>query len=330
MNIYSCVDGNNIDKIIILFNSVFLNTKCQDSLKFYLLVDFIPEELPYIPNYLKEILTIKKLEIDNRWKELLKNFNEHFYKQSSWCNNNMNFARFLFFKNFPEVDRVIYLDWDMIVLADIFEIKEEYNNFKKIVIAECGNQNIINNIFKTEFIMKKDYLAIISRNKNILKTHQIPKVLNFLNIDYNDVLKNNGFNAGFYIVSNIHFEEEYLINLISNLINVQKKLNCFNFGTQVVMNLMHVDNRLFIDKIWNHLPNLNDNSKLKIIHWNGKDKPWKNKEYSSKIWFEYCNIIYPNFSIKSKKENKNLVSENTLKSNKKLINNPLIIHLMKK
>ena len=330
MNIYSCVDGNNIDKIIILFNSVFLNTKSQNSLKFYLLVDFIPEELPYIPNNLKEILTIKKLEIDNRWIELLQNFNKHFYKQSSWCNNNMNFARFLFFKNFPEVDRVLYLDWDMIVLADIFEIENEYNNFEKIVIAECGNQNIINNIFKSEFIMKKDYLSIISGNKNILKTHPIPKVLNYLNINYNDVLKNNGFNAGFYIVSNIHFEEEYLINLINNLISVQKKLNCFNFGTQVVMNLMHVNNRLFIDKSWNHLPNLKDNSQLKIIHWNGKDKPWKNKEYSSKLWFDYCKIIYPNYSINLRKENKKLESENTSKSNKKLINNSLFIHLMKK
>ena len=330
MNIYSCVDGNNIDKIIILFNSVFLNTKSKDSLKFYLLVDFIPEKLSYIPNNLKDILTIKKLEIDDRWLELLKNFNKHFYKQSAWCNNNMNFARFLFFKNFPEVDRVLYLDWDMIVLADIFEIENEYNNFEKIVIAECGNQNIINNIFKSEFIMKKDYLSIISGNKNILKTHQIPKVLNFLNINYNDVLKNNGFNAGFYIVSNVHFDEEYLINLINNLINVQKKLNCFNFGTQVVMNLMHVDNRLFIDKIWNHLPNLKDNSQLKIIHWNGKDKPWKNKEYSSKIWFEYCKIIYPNYTINLKKENKKIISENNLKSKKKLINNSLFIHLMKK
>ena len=51
MNIYSSVDNTNIDKIICLFNSVWINSNItrRNELKFFLLVDVIPEQIPYIP-----------------------------------------------------------------------------------------------------------------------------------------------------------------------------------------------------------------------------------------------------------------------------------------
>ena len=99
MNIYSSVDGNNIDKIIVLFNSVLINadSKKKEQLKFYLLVDKLPNELPFIPDELKSILEIKELELNTAWRNTLNQFNENFYKKSNWCKSDMNFARFLFF-----------------------------------------------------------------------------------------------------------------------------------------------------------------------------------------------------------------------------------------
>ena len=44
MNIYSCVDGNNIDKIIVLFNSVYLNSS-NKNLNFYILTDNYTEKI---------------------------------------------------------------------------------------------------------------------------------------------------------------------------------------------------------------------------------------------------------------------------------------------
>ena len=298
MNIYSCVDYKNIDKIIILFNSVYENAdvKKRSMLRFYLLIDELPETFPYIPDYLTDIINIKALNINLEWLELLNSFNSHFYKHSVWCKNNMNFARFLFFNNFPEVNRVIYLDWDMIVLADIFKLESEYKNLDKMIVAKCGESNLINNIFKPNFIMKKNYFDIIYRNNNVLKSHNIIKILNNLQIEYGKAVNSKSFNAGFYIISKNHFEESYMINLIRDLINIQKKLNCFNFGTQVVMNLMHLNDRYFIEKEWNHLPDL-DNKNLKIIHWNGKNKPWNgnSNNLNSKIWYLYCYKVYPKF-----------------------------------
>ena len=83
MNIYSCVDGSNIDKIIILFNSVLVNANKNkvDSLKFYLLTDNIPKELPYIPENLKSKLDIRELKLDKVWKEKLDEIrSEHLVK----------------------------------------------------------------------------------------------------------------------------------------------------------------------------------------------------------------------------------------------------------
>ena len=105
MNIYSSVDNTNIDKIICLFNSVWINSNKdkRDELRFYLLVDKIPEEIPYIPDNIKERLEIKGLNLNDEWKNLLNNFNNTFYKKSNWCKNDMNFARFVIFDHFENV-----------------------------------------------------------------------------------------------------------------------------------------------------------------------------------------------------------------------------------
>ena len=86
--------------------------------------------------------------------------------------------------------------------------------------------------------------------------------------------------------------ENYMLEFIQNLIDIQKKFKCFNFGTQSVMNLMHLDNRIFVDRLWNLTPDKDDINKIKIIHWNGHSKPWNDKEKEiNKIWWIYSNII---------------------------------------
>ena len=297
MNIYSSVDGKNIDKIIVLFNSVYINAnkEKQSQLKFYLLVDKLPNTLPFIPEYLENILTIKELKLNKIWEKLLDDFNNYFYKSSKWCKSNMNFARFLFFNHFPEVDRVVYLDWDMIVLADIFELEKVYNSKKNMIVSKCGKQTTFTNIFTPEFRYSTEMQSLYLSKKLRLKNHKASKILKYINLDPYYMGQVQGFNAGFYIVSNTHFEENYLINLIRKLIEAQKHFSCFNFGTQVVMNLMVVNDRIYIDKVWNHLPNANDNYSLKIIHWNGTEKPWNSKLYTNNIWYEYCFKVYPEY-----------------------------------
>ena len=213
MNIYSCVDNTNIDKIICLFNSVWINSNelKKDNLNFYLLTDNSNIKLPLIPEYISKRLKISSLNLSNEWKNILNEFNSTFYQNSKWCKSDLNFARFLIFKHFPELDRVIYLDWDMIVQEDIFKLENEYNMKDKMVVASCGTQTIYKNIFKREIRWISNY--------NLLFTHDI-KLRNKLkygtkilkNIMENELKSHSikGFNAGFYIISNYHFEEVYL------------------------------------------------------------------------------------------------------------------------
>lgn len=282
MNIYSCVDSKNIDKIFVLFYSCFLNSTNKDSLKFYIVTDSNSYDISNIPNNIKHIIKIKSVEFSDIWLQKLKDFNENFYQNSSWCKNDMNFARFLFFKVFPDVKRAIYLDWDMIVQGDIYELIKDYNSYEKMVASNISGKSIYHNIFNIKF--KGNMYS-----KNPIK---INKVISLLNTDAKTLTTIPHFCAGFYIISDFHFEENYMLEFIQNLIDIQKKFKCFNFGTQSVMNLMHLNNRIFVDRLWNLTPDKDDINKIKIIHWNGHSKPWNDKEKEiNKIWWIYSNII---------------------------------------
>ena len=309
MNIYSSVDNTNIDKIICLFYTVYVNTNKKEDLNFYILTDEIPTNLPYIPDCLANITTIKKVIFNDEWSKLLDDFNKNFYKLAHWCKSNMNFARFLFFETFPEVERVLYLDWDMVVQADIFEIEYEYNQLDKMVFATSDKKVFSPNIFTNQFKNRIDYNDLLKGgvNKNIDKIFKILKV--------SRKQKNiEGFNAGFYIISKQHFNQSQLISLITNLVKIQSTLDCFNFGTQVVMNFMNLDERIYLSKIWNHLPKLEVIDTLKIIHYNGTQKPWDDyKKPENKKWFDFYDELYPEWKttkIDTKKIN-NQISKQT-------------------
>lgn len=256
MNIYSCIDLVNIEKIFVLYYSIYVNSSNYFDYNFYLLVDNDPKDVK-IPLFLKDRIKIKKFEITDEWAELLMEFNKYFYKKCKWCKNDMNFARFFIFEVFPEIERAIYLDWDMIVQADLIELKEYYEKENTIVALTYEKYKISSMIFNTNI------------NFNRMKM--------FMDDNY---LK-HGYNSGFYIISKNKFESNYLYNHINNLIEIQKEKNLFKFGTQVIMNLLTYEEHEFIDYKWN--TNKKDKS-VKIIHWCGEGKPWLNND---KIWFSY-------------------------------------------
>lgn len=296
LNIYSCIDNKNIDKIIVLFNSVFENCSCKNNIKFYLIIDELPEIFPYIPEDISCRLTIRELKMSDKWKDTMKDFNEYFYLKANWCKCDMNFARFLVFNIFPELERVIYLDWDMIVLGNIYELIDNYKDKENFICSNLQNgQTMFNNIFVDEFRYSQTICGLRQIDKFLkIKNHRVTKIMNFLNFSYKDIFGTCGFNAGFYIVSKEHFEENYLLEFLGKLIIIQKKVSCFNFGTQIVLNLLHIDKRVQISKKWNHLPILDYlENDLKIIHWNGLNKPWVDKKDNlNKVWWDYYKKVY--------------------------------------
>ncbi len=302
MNIYSCIDNKNIDKIIVLFYSCYVNSSQKDKLKFYLLVE---NEFDYlnlkIPDVLKDILFVKDLDYyeleKSGWINIISDFNKYFYIQGSKCKHIMNFARFFIFKFFPEINRAIYLDWDMIVEDDIHKLSMDYNS-EKLIVAEpsrgifntlCGN---IGNLNEEEIVFLKLKNNHVFRNQ-IQKIKALTYKKNIL-IKYNKLIKeitnidnasnSKSFNAGFYIISKDKFDENNLQTLILKLIKIQKDTKPFRFGTQVIMNLISLDNIIFIDNKWNNTPSENNS----ISHWQGLDKPWETKDPK---WMKYYNEL---------------------------------------
>ena len=303
MNIYSCVDLENIDKILVVFLSCYLNSSRPLDLKFYLLVDkkFNNNDISHkIPFLLKNNLNIKyinKVELDQEgWMNIITEFTEYFYKASSHCNHIMNFSRFFIFTYFPELERAIYLDWDMIVRGNVFELLEDYNTNKFIAASHYLNIKLFNNIFKNYNSVYKCKITLTLAN-NIINDFALilkKKNFNYVNLP--------GFNAGFYIVSKTDFNKEILQRLIKRLILIQKKNCIFKHGTQTILNLLTIGNIKLVNSEWNMQKK--GRNAFKIYHWAGQIKPW---EKNDPIWVEYKNI-YEKF-IKLNKE-KTLVNNN--------------------
>ena len=297
MNIYSCVDSKNIDKILVLFKSCYRNSSEKEKLKFYLLVDKL--------NYSIEIPSELKLEIrplnfnflrDNGWLDINNEFSNYFYKQGSKCNHIMNFSRFFIFEHFPEIKTAIYLDWDMIVQDDIFKL---YNNYKNcndnniFIVSERKKWNIASNILNYDELIGKIFdkkiknldvnsVKLLKIEMNKMWLNNISKYQKIINeiLPFNINLNEKTFNAGFNIVNNKIFNLELLKNLILSLIEIQKSYCCFRFGTQVIMNLL-TSNVEFVESKWN-----NSDYSSSIIHWSGPNKPW---DTNDKIWLKYNN-----------------------------------------
>ena len=302
MNIYSCIDNKNIDKILVLFYSCYINCSQKEKLKFYLLVE---NKFDYtnlkIPDVLKDILFIKALnyhELEKSgWTGIISDFNKYFYIQGSKCKHIMNFARFFIFKFFPEIDRAIYLDWDMIVEDDIYKLSIYYES-NKLVVAE-PSRGIFSTLSGNIGNLREEETVFLKLKKNHVFRNHIQKVkaMNYkknILIRYNKLIKeitdidnagnNKSFNAGFYIISKDVFDESYLQTLILKLIKIQKNKKPFRFGTQVIMNLISLNNIVFIDNKWNNTPNKNNS----ITHWQGLEKPWDSKD---PIWIKYYNEL---------------------------------------
>lgn len=307
MNIYSCIDSKNVEKIFILFKSLVMNSKNID-FNFFLLINDTSIKFN-IPDFLKDKILIKKFNINNEWRETLDKFNELFYSNIPWCNNDMNFARFFIFEHFPHINRAIYLDWDMIVLSDINNLRMSYDDYDNIIVSELEvEQSILNATFHNNIKYKTTYQSLYQpTQKGKLEQHGITKVLNHLNLTYDDISKNKSFNAGFFIISKNHLENNSLHDFIKLLIHAQSCTKCFNFGTQTILNLIHINKKKFVDKEWNYIPNITDNqidaNKLNIIHWNGSNKPWKNKLDINKVWWYYHDKFKE--EISNDKSNKN-------------------------
>lgn len=270
INIMFSCDKNQFVGLIAIVHSILIHTKQSHRLRFYFLVD--NNEKTILENLLEK--KINKNE-DNNYiikyniKELVPN--KEINDNIKIINNNnimnpLNFARFTFQDHFQELDKILYIDADMIVKNPIENLYDNCDINKMPFYAVCHDT------FKKCFDFKDSY--------------------KHLNLNGNEPY----FNAGIFCTSLNYWKKNNIQEKIIDIMKKHKhsKTPLFKYGTQPLLNLAFINNVGKLPRKWNTLnlgsdktmnKNILDNAA--VLHWNGKHKPWLNNGYYKELWESY-------------------------------------------
>jgi lipopolysaccharide biosynthesis glycosyltransferase len=194
--------------------------------------------------------------------------------------NILNHARLYLADIFPTLDVVIYLDPDTIVVDDI---------------------GIMYDQFVTRSDQTKYFSAVVSKQVNIHSS-----TYDFL-VNCNDVEvrqkvsipSSKYFNAGVFVTDLKRWRQDHITQELENwlLLNTRRKL--WNWGSQAPLSLVFYGKWIEIDSSWNerrmkfYEPDVFEQlaSKVRIYHFAGDNKPWKNN--GQQLWHLWCKY-YPN------------------------------------
>lgn len=263
LNIFLSTDEHNIVGLLTTINSIIKNTVHIQKIKFYIL-SYNEEEEQLLTTHINKNFNIN-YKIDNFKKyEIYDKFlNENMKVNGGkfeYIKNIMNFARFYLPIIFNEVDIALYLDTDVIVNVDIF--------------------NITKHVFNLNFVMAT------SLNRKL----EHMNFNNKLKIDNNKM----GFNTGVYLYNCKYWRNNKFTEKCEQIMMEHKEKSLFSLGTQPIMNLLYYDlNIINLDCRWN-VTGLGTFkiAKVKaqnafILHWTGKLKPWLENGLNKHIWEKY-------------------------------------------
>jgi lipopolysaccharide biosynthesis glycosyltransferase len=298
INIVTSGDRAAYISICALLNSIILNHKTNKKLRIYIVCESAIELNELINrNCYVESLTdkirqdmaaksnIKLIEPPNNIveeiinKQSFKSGNIDYMKISKTFNAPVsvyNFIRFYFPELLPDsVNKVIYLDTDMIVKGEIEELFNLLEEKYELGGVFCKFPYIIT---KDRWI-KPDYLSSFSRN--------------------------NIFNAGMYVTYLNKWRENNYTHQCMSIVEANKSNNFYNGGTQIPMNIVFSHSTQEIPQEWNQT-GLGEFKRpvssefetnimnAKILHWTGGMKPWLSKKndlytHFAEQWYVYFN-----------------------------------------
>ena len=277
-----CSDSNTIIPVCVLIKSILANAKNKDIVRFNLITDsdelfntyFHKFCMEYI-NYLKNIKIINPYNLGISFKEI-ETIKLLHRQADDRLTNFFNFVRIYFPRILPELNKIIYIDTDMLVLDDINKLYNLLPDDKAI-----GAVNVYDGLSQIIHPLSRwvDYKYLIMNN-----------------INPNDTV----FNNGMFVTHLNWWRENNVAEKMFNLIKLNNKNFFYKGGTQAPMNIVFNNENFVIDGAWNntgfgeHEQTEQKKKKSKIIHWTGEYKPWlqdplKDK-YHSKIWHYYKNM----------------------------------------
>lgn len=246
------MDNSEYAGVLACINSIIKNTKNLENINFYVLANQLKKI--QFPRFEKEIIR-KDLE---DYPELKSQLEDSISKHNPLKINNIsNYARFLLPLIFENIDEGLYMDADMIVNVDIYNILKEIPS--KFNICACPNYDFESMKLKMKGIAFNAgiyYWNFKRYRKNLF----FEKVLELMQKD-RDKMKQN------------------------------------KFGTQPILNIIYYNKVEWINKLWNiigfgasiekNYPIEDDVKNGYVYHWTGDKKPWLEDGNFKEFWIKY-------------------------------------------
>eukprot|EP01135_Chromosphaera_perkinsii_P005778 Nk52_evm3s361 gene=Nk52_evmTU3s361 len=194
------------------------------------------------------------------------------------------YARYFFHKIFQDLDKVIYMDNDVVVKRDIVPMWEIDIGDKPIAAARLCRDTAL---FKTQFYYDTPGISSHAKAKELLK------------YDKHSCSLNNGvliYNLKEWRKTN--YEQELVAWTKAN-----SEIKLWGLGSQPPFNLVFYKNYFILQDKWNlmdvaglvhdyvdRIPKTRFSEEFEnavIIHWNGEYKPWHGEGPGARYWLRY-------------------------------------------
>ncbi len=235
--VFFAVDDGYIPFLAVSMQSLIDNSSKENKYAIKVLYTNVSEEnMLKIKKYEKENISIEFVNLNNQLKEVQgKLYTRNYF-------SNTTYFRLFIPELYPEYDRVIYLDSDTAILADVAELYNEDIGDNLVAAVPDG-------VVQTIPIFQE----------------YVEKVVGV--IDYN-----NYFNAGILLMNlkelrEYKFQEKFLYLL--------EKIKFEVAQDQDYLNRLCKGRVKILDFAWNRMPIMGESDKeIKIIHYNLGAKPW--------------------------------------------------------
>lgn len=258
INVCTACDKNLVRYLPTLLNSISQNTSTQVS--FFLLARDISDKMKkrlsriYFPNIKLNIIDVKSNFFGTKLKLLE-------YTTVSTMD------RLFLCSIFPKMKKVIYLDMDLVVNADLAELYSLETPPRGVCARTC---------FAPPYNNMRGMIEVWIKNKNI-RVDDFEKQVN---------LECKCLNAGVLVLDldklrKNQFEEK--------MISLVKK---YGFNDQISLNIYCCGDYNEIPPSWNVFAPYESPQEKSIVHWIGRQKPWKGRgtaliEYWDKYYFPF-------------------------------------------
>jgi lipopolysaccharide biosynthesis glycosyltransferase len=270
MDIVFVTDRNQMVGMLAAMNSVIKNCRRECALRFSIVSD--PDSHPDILRRTDQLFGQANVDMRVVAFPLPAFLQENIrVNRSGRLNNALNYTRLYLHQALPDLDKIVYLDADVIVLGNIADLWSIAKLDQKIIACVPSG------------VGSYDYIGSFYRDA--------PPVAH---LDEGERF----FNAGVYVTRLRAWEERGILPQLERWMIIHKNdpKGLFELGTQPLLNLVFYQDYEYLPPEWNVTglgdqgPALLDKNLLetaKILHWKGSHKPWLPDGYFKDLWNPY-------------------------------------------